>query len=109
MIDERNFFYQPAKNNLITYDNIRKIATGHRDGYTSGCLLDSNYFKTYYKMIAIKLNRQQAHDADSKAEQQINFSANKDRKKNTTMFFIIKEMKKIILDFSQGTVKVLWI
>ena len=44
MIDGRNFFDQPVKNNLITYENIRKLATGQGDGYTTGCLLDYNYF-----------------------------------------------------------------
>ena len=57
-------------------------------------------------MIAIDLSRQQALDADSKAIQQINFTANLDRAGNTTMFFIIEEAKETILDFSQGTVKV---
>ena len=44
MIDGKNFFDQPIKNNLRTYDNIRKIATGQPDDYTSGCLLEYNYF-----------------------------------------------------------------
>ena len=56
MIDGRNFFDQPVKNNLITYDNIRKIATGQGDHYTTGCLLEYGYFKNYYKMIAIDLS-----------------------------------------------------
>ena len=45
MIDGKNFFDQPINSNLKTYENIRKIATGHRDGYTTGCLLDYSYFK----------------------------------------------------------------
>ena len=40
MIDGRNFFDQPIKNDLKTYDNIRKIATGQGDDYTTRCLLD---------------------------------------------------------------------
>ena len=43
--DERNFFNQPIKNNLKTYHNIRKIATGQGDDYTTSCLLDYPYFK----------------------------------------------------------------
>ena len=39
-----NFFDQPIKNNKITYDNIRKIATSQGDDYTTGCLLDYPYF-----------------------------------------------------------------
>ena len=109
MIDEQNIFYQPIRNNLITYDNIQKIATGQRDDYTTGCLLDYNYFKNYYKMIAIDLSKQQALGADSKAIQQINFTGNleRDGNANTIIFFIIEEAKENVLDFSQGTVKVL--
>ena len=40
MVNERSFFDQPVKNNWITYDNIRKIATGQGNDYTAGCLLD---------------------------------------------------------------------
>ena len=40
MIDGKNFFNQPIKNNKITYENIKKIATSQRDDYTAWCLLD---------------------------------------------------------------------
>ena len=40
--------------------------------------------------------------------QQSNFTPNLDRDGNATMFFIIEEAKETVLDFSQGTVKVLW-
>ena len=52
MIDGKNVFDQPVKNDKVTYENIRKIATGQGDDYTTGCLLDYTYFKKYYKMIA---------------------------------------------------------
>ena len=58
-------------------------------------------------MIAIDLSKQEALDADPRAIQQINFTANLDRDGNTTMFFIIEEAKESVLDFSQGAVKVL--
>ena len=101
------FFDQPINSNLKTYENIRRIATGQGDDYTTGCLLDYSYFKENYKMIAIDLSKQQELDADPRAIQQINFTANLDRAGNTTMFFIIEEAKETVLDFSQGTVKVL--
>ena len=68
---ENRFFDQPIKNDEITCENIRKIATGQKDDYTTGCLLDYTYFKNYYKMIVIDLNKQQALDADPRAIQQI--------------------------------------
>ena len=58
-------------------------------------------------MIAIDLRKQQVLDADPRAIQQINFTTNLDRDGNTTMFFIIEEAKETVLNFSQGTVKVL--
>ena len=70
-------------------------------------MLDYPYFQDHYQMIAIDLSKQQALDADPKAIQEINFTANLDRDGNTTMFFIIEETKETVLDFPQGTVKVL--
>ena len=90
-----------------TCENIRKIYTGQGDGYTTGFLLDYSYFKENYQMIAIDLSKQQALNADPRAIQQINFTANLDRNDNTTMFFIIEEAKETVFEFSQGTVKVL--
>ena len=57
---EKTFFYQPAKDNKVADENIRKIATGKGDDYTTGCLLDYPYFK----------------DAYPRAKKQINFIAN---------------------------------
>ena len=107
MIDGKNFFDQPIKNDKITYENIRKIATGQGDDYTTGCLLDYIYFKNYYKMIVVDLSKQQSLDVDPKAIQQINFTANVDRAENTRIYFILEEAKETIFEFSQGTVKVL--
>ena len=100
VINGENFFDQPIKNNKVTYDNIRKIATGQGDDYTTGCLLDSPYFTDTYKMIAVDLSKQQALDADPREIPQINFTANLDRAGNTRVYFILEEAK-------EGTVKVL--
>ena len=107
MINGENFFDQPIKDNKVTYENIRKIATGKGDDYTSGCLLDYQYFRDSYKMIAVDLSKQQPSDADLRAIQQINFSANLDRAGNTRIYFILEEAKETKLNFAQGTVKVL--
>ena len=107
VINGENLFDQPIKSNKISYDNIRKIATGQGDNYTTGCLLDYPYFADTYKMIAVNLSKQQALNADPRAIQQINFTGNLDRAGNTRVYFILEEAKETILDFSQGTVKVL--
>ena len=86
---------QPIKNDLKTYDNIRKIATGQGDDYTTGCLLDYPYFKTYYNLIEIDLSKQSTLDADPKVIQQINFAGNLERQQKVQQFFpLLKKQKK---------------
>ena len=107
MVDGRYVFDQPINNMNNTYKNIRKITTGKEDDYTTGCLLDYSYFKENYKMIATDISKQQVLDADPRAIQQINFTANLDGAGNTTMFFIVEKPQETVLDFSQRTVKLL--
>ena len=72
----------------MTYENIRKIASGQGDDYTTGCLLNYSYYRDNYKIIAIDLSKQPSLDADPKVIQQINFTANFQEKK---IFFILEE------------------
>ena len=94
MINGENFFDQIINNNKVAYENIRKIATGQGDDYTTGCLLDYPYFKDNYKMIAVDLSKQQALDVNPRAFQQINFTANLDRAGNTGIYFILARKSK---------------
>ena len=57
MIDGKNFFDQPIKNDNVTHENIRNITIGKGDDYTTGCLLYYTYLKKYYKMVAIDLSK----------------------------------------------------
>ena len=57
MIDGKNVFDQRIKSYIKKYENIPKITTGQGDDYTTGCLLDYNYFKKHYEMIAIDLSK----------------------------------------------------
>ena len=86
MIGGRNFFDQPIDSMANTYKNIRKVAIGHGDDYTIGCILDYSYFKENYKIIAIDLSRRQELDSDPRAIQQINFTANLDRPGNVLYY-----------------------
>ena len=58
-------------------------------------------------MIAVDLSKQQALDADPKAIQQINITANLDRAGNIRFYFVLEEAKETVFQLSQGTVKVL--
>ena len=71
------------------------------------CLLDYPYFNENSKLIAIDLSRKEALDTDPRAIQQVNFTENLDRAEGTWMVFILEKVKKGILDFSQGTVRLL--
>ena len=69
LIDSRNFYDQPISNEIKNYDEIRKIARRKRDDYTTGCLLDYQYFKYDYQLIAVDLSKQKELDADTRATQ----------------------------------------
>ena len=58
LIDDRKFYDQPIINQIKQYDKIRKISTGKIDDYTTGCLLDHQYFKDHYQLIAVDLSKQ---------------------------------------------------
>ena len=58
--------------------------------------MSNPYFKENYEMIAIDLSRQNELNADPRAIQQTNFTANLDRAGNTTIFFIIEEAKETV-------------
>ena len=107
MIYGRNFFDQTVNKDIKTYENIRKIATAQGDDYTTGYLLGYPFFKDNYKMIAIDLSKQKTLDADLRTIQQINFTGNLDCAAGAFVFFILQEAKETILDFSEGTVRVL--
>ena len=57
LIDGRNFYDQPINDQIKKYDEIRKIVTGKGDDYITGCLLDCQYFKNHYQLIAVDLSK----------------------------------------------------
>ena len=101
MIDGKHVFDQPVKSDM------RTIARVQGDDYITGCLLDYNFSKKHYKMIARDLSKQQALDAAPKAVQPNNFTGNLRGADNRVVLFIIKETKETILGLSRRTVKVM--
>ena len=67
MMNGKNVFDQTIKNDIRTYDNIKKISTDKGDNYTTGCLLDFVYFKIDHKMIATDLSKEHVLDSNPKA------------------------------------------
>ena len=69
--------------------------------------MDFAYFEKNYRLIAVDLSKQKALDADPRAIQQIIFTGK--ASENVMVYYILEQSKEIILQFSKGTAKVLWI
>ena len=78
---------------------------GKGDDYTTGCLLDYEYFKDHYQLIAVDLSKQKELDADPIAIQQIEFRGKLDT--DAQICTVLEKLKETILEFYKGTVKVL--
>ena len=100
LIDGNAFFELLIKNIEETYEKIIQI-TDHSGYYTRVNLLDYEYFKEHYKLIAIDLSKQiELENKDIK--QQINFIGNLDRDNGAAMFFIIAKSEETIIEFLQN-------
>ena len=105
LIDDRSFYYQPINDQIKKYDEIRRISTGKRDNYTTGCLLDYQYFKYHYQLIAVDLSKQKELDADPRAIQQTEFYGKLES--NSQVCTVLEKSKETVLEFYKGTAKVL--
>ena len=100
LIDGRNFYDQPINDQIKKYDEIRKIATGKGDDYTTGFLLGYQYFKDHYQLICCNLSQQDILNADPRANQQAEFYV----KLQTDVQFctVLEKSKETILEFYKG-------
>ena len=105
LIDGRNFYDQPINDQIKKYDEIRKIVTGKGDDYTTGCLLDYQYFKDHYQLIAVDLSKQNELDTDPKANQKIEFYGKLGI--NSQVCTVLEKSKETVLKFDKRTGKVL--
>ena len=67
LFDGRNFYDQPFNDQIKKYDEIRKILIGKGDDHATDCLLDYQYFKDHYELIAVGLSKQKELDPDPRA------------------------------------------
>ena len=86
------------------YDEIRKTATGQGDDYTTGCLLNYQYFKCHYNLITVDLSKQKKLDDDSTTIQKIEFYGM--FKTNSQVCTVLEKSKETILEFYKGKAKV---
>ena len=84
---------------------LEKIASGKGDDYTTGCLLDYDYFLKHYQLIATGLSKQKELDADSRAIQQTEFYGKLET--SSQVCTVLEKSKETVLEFYKGTTKVL--
>ena len=104
IIDGRNFYDNPMESDIEKYRELKKVMIGKGEDYTTGSLLDYNYFKKHYKLVAIDLSKQKELDADPRAIQQIEFKYMLET--NSTIYWVLEKSKETILEFYKGTAKV---
>ena len=104
IIDGRNFYDNPIESDTEKYRELKKVMIGKGEDYTTGSLLDYNYFKKHYKLVAFDLSKQKELDADPRAIQQIEFKYMLGT--NSIIYWVLEKSKETILEFYKGTVKV---
>ena len=104
IIDGKFFYDNPIESDIEKYRELKKAVIGKGEDYTTGTLLDYNYFKRHYKLVAVDLSKQKELDADPRAIQQIEFKYMLGS--NSTVYWVLEKSKETILEFYQGTVKV---
>ena len=115
IINGKNFYDQPIDSDVKWYEEIRKLTTGQGEDCTTGCLLDYDYFKINYRLIAVNLNRQKQLDADPKAIQQIELIGQLKRldddgntrdagaDQSMSVLTVLEKIQERRFKFSQGT------
>ena len=101
---EEIFMIIRVKMMLKKFRELKKVMIGKGEDYTTGSLLDFNYFKKHYKLVAVDLTRQKELDADPRATQQIEFIYMLGT--DSTIYWVLEKSKEPILEFYKGTVKV---
>ena len=104
IIDKLAFFDLPIKTEEEAYEKILDISRNNE--YTTGNLLEYDYFKKHYKLIAIDLSKQQVLQENKDLIQQINFIGRLEEAAN--VFIIIEKKENTILEFSQNLANVIY-
>ena len=104
IINKLTFFDLPIKTEEKAYEKIIDISRNNE--YTTGNLLDYDYLKNYYKLIALDLSKHQVLQENEDLIQQINFIGRLEQ--TTNVFIIIEKKENNILEFSQNFANVLY-
>ena len=97
IIDGINFYDNPIKSDIEKYRELKKVMVGKGEDYTTGSLLDYNYFKKHCKLVAVNLSKQKELNADPRAIQQIEFKYMLEI--DSTIYWVLEKSKETILEF----------
>ena len=109
LIDGRNFYDQNVNRGIVRYNELLKMTTGRSEDYSTGCLLDYDYYIKDFNIVGIDLSHQAVLDSDPKINQRIEFvykllSGNVVI--NYDLLTVLEKEKQEVLKFSEKTVKV---
>ena len=104
IIDGRNFYDNQIESDIGKYRELKKVMIGKGEDYTTGSLLDYDYFNRHYKLVAVDLSKKKELDADPRAIQQIEFKYMLET--NSTIYWVLEKSKETILEFYKVSVKV---
>ena len=96
IIDGTNFYDNPIESDIEKYRELKKVMIGKEEDYTTGSLLDFNYFDKH-KLVAVDLSKQKELDADPRAIQQIEFKYMLGT--NSTIYWVLEKSKETIVEF----------
>ena len=97
------FCDNPIESDIEKYRELKKVMIGKGEDYTAGSLLDYNYFKKHYKLVAVDLSKRKELDADPRAIQQIEFKYM--LRTNSTIYWALEKSKETILEFTKEMLK----
>ena len=104
LIDGRSFYDNPIESDIENYRELKKVMIRKGGNYTTGSLLDFNYFDKHYELVAVDLSKQKELDADPRAIQQIEFKYMLGT--DSTIYWVLEKSKETILELKYIKTKV---
>ena len=108
LINGRHFYDQNVNSSVVRYNELLQMTTGRSEDYTTGCLLDYDYYTKDFNIVGIDLSHEAVLDSDPKVNQQIKFIYKLPNAAAGVfnLLTVLEKEKQTTLKFSEETVKV---
>ena len=104
--DGRNFYDENVNNSIVRHNELLKMTTGRSEDYSTGCLLDYDYYIKDFNIVGIGLSHQAVLDSDPKVNQQIEvvykLLVPNAGNTNYDLLTVLEKEKQAVLKFSEG-------